>query len=105
VSNAIWGIHAGGPGEADKLFLGGNVIALCWEQFGDLSSLVTQTNSKIQVCAIVPGRVRAWRSGLAALAMALIRQAGREHWISMLPQSSAAGATGFQSMKDDEDST
>jgi len=36
---SIWGIHAGRMGDADSLFLEHNVIALGWEEMGDLSSL------------------------------------------------------------------
>ena len=35
----LWGIHAGRTGEADTLFLKKNVIALGWNEIGDLSIL------------------------------------------------------------------
>lgn len=37
--STIWGIHAGRNGEADPLFLKKNVIALGWNEIGDLSGL------------------------------------------------------------------
>ena len=37
--NNIWGIHGGRTGDADSLFLKKNVVALGWEQIGDLSKL------------------------------------------------------------------
>lgn len=35
----VWGIHAGRTGDAETLFLKKNVIALGWEEMGDLSSI------------------------------------------------------------------
>ena len=35
----LWGIHAGATGEAHRLFLTGNCIALGWDRLGDLSEL------------------------------------------------------------------
>jgi restriction system protein len=37
----IWGIHGGRTGDADTLFLKGNVIAIGWGAVGDLSKLGT----------------------------------------------------------------
>ena len=36
---AVWGIHGGKTGDADKLFLRGNCIALGWQWVGDLKGL------------------------------------------------------------------
>lgn len=36
---AVWGIHAGKYGEADDLFLNHGLVALGWEETGDLFSL------------------------------------------------------------------
>lgn len=35
----IWGLHAGRTGDADRLFLEKNVIAVGWHELGDLSTL------------------------------------------------------------------
>ncbi len=35
----IWGIHAGKTGDADRLFLKGNCVALGWHKMGDLSKI------------------------------------------------------------------
>lgn len=35
----LWGIHAGRTGDANTLFLQGGVIAIGWEEMGDLSAL------------------------------------------------------------------
>jgi hypothetical protein len=35
----FWGIHTGATGDADKLFLQNNVIALGWPEMGDLTTL------------------------------------------------------------------
>lgn len=35
----IWGIHAGRTGDADVLFMKHNVVALGWEELGDLSKI------------------------------------------------------------------
>lgn len=35
----LWGIHAGRTGDADKLFLKKNVVALGWQKIGDISTL------------------------------------------------------------------
>ena len=35
----LWGIHAGATGDADKLFLKNNVVALGWKDMGDLGVL------------------------------------------------------------------
>lgn len=37
--NTIWGIHAGKIGEADSLFLKKNIIALGWQDMGNLADL------------------------------------------------------------------
>ena len=37
--NTIWGIHAGRTGNADSLFLKQNVIAICWNEMPDLSTI------------------------------------------------------------------
>jgi len=39
VDQTIWGIHAGRTGDADRLFMDRNVIALGWEELGDLSKI------------------------------------------------------------------
>src|SRR5579859_3456966 len=36
---ALWGIHAGKTGGAEKLFLEKNVVALGWKDIGDLTGL------------------------------------------------------------------
>jgi len=36
---AVWGIHAGRTSEAENLFFKKNVIAIGWEQMGDLSKI------------------------------------------------------------------
>ena len=33
----IWGIHGGKTGDADGLFLKGNVVAVGWSKMGDLT--------------------------------------------------------------------
>jgi restriction system protein len=38
-NHIIWGIHAGRTGDADQLFLSGNVIALGWSAVGDLTHI------------------------------------------------------------------
>ena len=35
----VWGIHAGRTGDADSLFLKNNVVAVGWEEMGDLSKI------------------------------------------------------------------
>lgn len=39
MDNALWGIHAGSAGQCDQLFLGGNVVALGWNDMGNLADL------------------------------------------------------------------
>ena len=45
----IWGIHAGKTGDADRLFMKHNVVALGWVEMGDLGALPPRTvkHSKI----------------------------------------------------------
>ena len=45
----LWGIHAGRTGDADHLFLVQNVIALGWEDAGDLSKLPPRTAKDISL--------------------------------------------------------
>lgn len=35
----VWGIHAGRTGDADSLFLQNNVVAIGWDEMGDLSKI------------------------------------------------------------------
>ena len=35
----LWGIHAGRLGDADALFLRKNVIAIGWNELGDVTSI------------------------------------------------------------------
>ena len=35
----VWGMHAGSIAEADTLFLKGNVVALGWKEFSDLTKI------------------------------------------------------------------
>ena len=51
----VWGIHAGRTGDADKLFLDTNVIAVGWHQIGDLAKLsATRDAFKEAVVAAYP---------------------------------------------------
>ena len=42
---AVWGIHAGRTGDADTLFRDGGVVALGWDQMGDLSGLAASRDA------------------------------------------------------------
>lgn len=44
----IWGIHGGSVGDADGLFLKQNVVALGWEDMGDLSALKPDRDSFLE---------------------------------------------------------
>lgn len=46
IEKALWGIHAGKTGDADKLFLEKKVIAIGWDKMGDLSNLKTREEFK-----------------------------------------------------------
>ncbi len=41
----VWGIHAGRTGDAETLFLKKNVVALGWEEMGDLSTIKADRDS------------------------------------------------------------
>lgn len=52
----VWGIHAGHRGDADTLFLKKSVIALGWEDIGDLSKLAKNRDSfKAKIAEVYPG--------------------------------------------------
>ena len=54
---AIWGIHGGKTGDADKLFLHGNCIALGWQLVGDLKVLKPDREAfKAKIAAVYPGK-------------------------------------------------
>jgi len=42
----FWGIHAGKTGDAESPFEKKNVVAIGWEQMGDLSQLHTRAEFK-----------------------------------------------------------
>jgi restriction system protein len=50
----FWGIHAGRTGDAESLFLQEKVIAVGWEQMGDLSSLKTRADFKKRYEEVFP---------------------------------------------------
>ncbi len=50
----VWGIHAGESGQAERLFLEGNVIAIGWGDVGDLSQWTTQEEYKAVVAEAYP---------------------------------------------------
>lgn len=51
----IWGIHAGKTGDADRLFLTGNCIAVGWAKMGDLSLLSPDREAfKARVAEVYP---------------------------------------------------
>jgi len=50
-----WGIHAGKTGDADKLFLKGECVALGWSRVGDLAALKADRDAyKSKVAAMYP---------------------------------------------------
>lgn len=48
----IWGIHAGRTGDADSLFLQSKVVAIGWEEFGDLTKWKTREEFKSHYLAV-----------------------------------------------------
>jgi restriction system protein len=50
----IWGIHAGATGDAETLFLKGNVVAIGWDQFGDLSQCQTREQYRVKYAKVFP---------------------------------------------------
>jgi restriction system protein len=54
-NNSLWGIHAGKTGDADRLFLKDNCIAIGWPKMGDLSALKpTRDAFKARVAEVYP---------------------------------------------------
>ena len=54
-NQTIWGIHAGRTGDADRLFLEGNLIALGWDRMGDLEQFEPSREAfKSQVAKAYP---------------------------------------------------
>src|ERR1039457_6125212 len=51
----FWGIHAGKTGDAETLFESKSVVAIGWEQMGDLSSLKTRDDFKERYEKVFPG--------------------------------------------------
>jgi restriction system protein len=51
----IWGIHAGKTGDADKLFMSQNVIAVGWQEVGDLGTLHGREDFKKKYLQTFPG--------------------------------------------------
>jgi len=51
----FWGIHAGKTGDAESLFEKKNVVAIGWEQMGDLSALKTREDFKKKYEQTYPG--------------------------------------------------
>lgn len=52
----LWGIHAGATGDAHRLFLDHNCVALGWEAFGDLSKLPANRDAfKAEYDRVYPG--------------------------------------------------
>jgi restriction system protein len=51
----IWGIHAGKFGEADDLFKKKGLVALSWNEMGDLSSLASRDEFRHRYEQIYPG--------------------------------------------------
>ncbi len=55
--STIWGVHAGRTGDADSLFLEKQVVALGWNEMGDLSKLpATREAFRDRVAAIYPAK-------------------------------------------------
>lgn len=53
----LWGIHGGKTGDADSLFKAGSVVALGWDEVGDLTALTADRESfKAAVAAAYPGK-------------------------------------------------
>lgn len=53
----LWGIHAGATGDAEKLFLQSNVVALGWNEIPDLGTLAPNRDAfKAAVDKAYPGR-------------------------------------------------
>src|SRR5512133_1938223 len=51
----MWGIHAGKTGDADTIFLKKNVVAIGWNEMGDLSKLKPERDAvKEAVAAAYP---------------------------------------------------
>lgn len=51
----LWGIHAGKTGDADRLFLKKNVIAIGWAKMGDLGALTPDREAfKAQLAQAYP---------------------------------------------------
>ena len=54
---AIWGVHAGRTGDADSLFLDKQVVALGWDEMGDLSKIpATREAFREKVAAVYPAK-------------------------------------------------
>lgn len=54
-ANALWGIHAGKTGDADRLFLEGGFIAIGWSKMGDLGKIKPDRDSfKQKVLEVYP---------------------------------------------------
>jgi len=51
----FWGIHAGKTGDAESLFEKKNVIAVGWEEMGDLSVLKDRADFKKRYEEVYPG--------------------------------------------------
>jgi len=51
----IWGIHAGKTGDADKLFMSQNVVAVGWQEMGDLNVPQTRDDYKKRYLQVFPG--------------------------------------------------
>ncbi len=58
----FWGIHAGKTGDAETLFESKSVVAIGWEQMGDLSGLKTRDDFKQRYekvfAGVKPGAIR-----------------------------------------------
>src|SRR6266542_3556349 len=50
----LWGMHAGRTGDADTLFLQHNVIAVGWQDFGDLSAHKTREQYRDHYAKVYP---------------------------------------------------
>lgn len=56
-STVLWGIHGGKTGDADDLFLKHNVIALGWEEMGDMAKLPADREAfKAKLLEVRPDR-------------------------------------------------
>jgi restriction system protein len=53
--STIWGIHAGRTGDADSLLLQKKLIALGWDEFGDLSQCTTREEFKSRYAKVYEG--------------------------------------------------